>query len=40
MKEDNKERIKELEFEYNGTYYKFIYDELLYKNKYGVEIKE
>lgn len=36
MKEDNKERIKELEFEYNGTHYKFIYDKLLYKNKYGV----
>lgn len=35
MKEDNKERIKKLEFEYNGTHYKFIYDELLYKNRLG-----
>lgn len=33
---DNSERIKELEFEHNGTHYRFVYDELLYKNKYGV----
>lgn len=37
MKEYSKEKIKELEFEYNGTHYKFIYDELSYKNKYGFD---
>lgn len=33
---DNSERINELEFEHSGTHYRFVYDELLYKNKYGV----
>ena len=33
---DNRERIKELEFEHNGTQYRFKYDELEYKNEYGV----
>lgn len=37
MKEkENIERIEELEFEHNGTQYRFEYDELEQKNKYGV----
>lgn len=32
----NSERIKQLDFEHNGTQYRFKYDELEQKNKYGV----
>ena len=33
---DNQERIRKVEFEHNGTQYRFIYDELHYKNKYEI----
>ena len=35
---DNSERLKELEFEYKGTQYRFIYDELEYKAEYGAYV--
>ena len=36
MNDKGQERIHELEFEYNETQYRFVNDELLYKNRYGV----
>lgn len=32
---DNQERIKELEFEYNGYEYRYSYDTIEYKTKFG-----